>query len=31
MWVNSKQAAEILGVNNKSVAKAAFRSKNAGT
>ena len=30
MWVNSKQAAEILGVNNKSVEKAAFRSKNAG-
>lgn len=29
MWVNSKQAAEILGVNNKSVEKAAFRSKNA--
>lgn len=26
MWVNSKQAAEILGVNNKSVEKAAFRA-----
>ena len=29
MWVNSKQAAEILGVNNKSVEKAAFRAKKA--
>ena len=26
MWVNSKQAAEILGVNNKSVEKVAFRA-----
>ena len=26
MWVNSKQAAEILSVNNKSVEKAAFRA-----
>ena len=26
MWINSKQAAEILGVNNKSVEKAAFRA-----
>ena len=26
MWVNSKQAAEILGANNKSVEKAAFRA-----
>jgi hypothetical protein cfetvA_16586 len=30
MWVSSKQAAEILGVNNKSVEKAAFRAKNKG-
>ena len=28
MWVNSKRAAEILGVNNKSVEKAAFRATN---
>ena len=26
MWINSKQAAEILGVSNKSVEKAAFRA-----
>ncbi|MBR8464688.1 hypothetical protein KDD93_08960 [Campylobacter sp. faydin G-24] len=29
MWVNSKEAAEILGVNNKSVEKAAYRAKKA--
>lgn len=27
MWVNSKVAAQILGVNNKSVEKAAFRAR----
>lgn len=30
MWVNSKRAAEILGVNNKSLIQAIYRAKKSG-